>query len=817
MNKLNKGRHRFPLFRAFTGICFFACLLVNAAAIDIGPMVWTPRADWINVKSSAATTGGPNAGGDGLADDTAALQAVLTFVQNHLAGQTIYFPPGTYKITSTLKVHDINGITLLGCGSKSALSYAGPKGGAMFLPSATHHMVYFGLTWEGNNLASAAYEHASQATYETNIRHENESFRDITAPANYSFLDPKGNTVTSPQPPTAAILTGFPTTSGGGLTGETMVYNCSFKNCTIGIVQAWDVGNNFMWHVDGCQFEDCDYGIRFYRSGCNDVDNSHFEHSKICDVMGGHSMHVRHCTSHGSGYFYGSYVNCPLSADLLEDCWVDGWTNPVGAVQFWIPGPNVIFDCHFTHPPSNAQPPINLKPLTSLAPQLMMSGNRMGALTDAALVNKIASNVIIIPPGKRGSVLTSASKTFLRTKYPADSKHIIDVSKPPYSLTQATKDCAPALQAAIDAARKANNGAIVHIPPGIWFLSETLNVAGGNYTIEGAGFGTMLGFTGSATGTAVFAVQDPRKIMIRQMRIAVPTGKNVASIRETATGPCSAVYDEITSNGLSMGNPGASGDANHEPGILLDHLPRGAKVYFPHVDTPITAKASGPAQIFARYLCIGMINVSGVSPQTGFLGTQVLEGGQQQGSGHNIVVDDNCNLTVGDYYSEQSGNDVVVSRGAGAQPGHIAIQGFLSASGNNNGSGQPTTTIDIENYAGRLLYGSSEFGNYNSSVPVRITQKGANHVDLVLAALTYSRFSPTIKTESGANVVRALNVLDTPYPGVAMPDMPNPLTGSAKQTIARSLDDMRELEAMDLYVEDGIGEVAGARTSETVP
>jgi len=104
-------------------------------------------------------------------------------------------------------------------------------------------------------------------------------------------------------------------------------------------------------------------------------------------------------------------------------------------------------------------------------------------------------------------------------------------------------------------------------------------------------------------------------------------------------------------------------------------------------------------------------------------------------------------------------------------------------------------------------------------VPVQITQKGADHVDLVLAAQTYSRFNPTIKTESGANVVRALNIVDTPSPGVVLPEMPIPLTDSAKQTIARSLDDMRELEAMDLYVEDGIGEVEveGARTPETVP
>jgi hypothetical protein len=790
--------------RFFAPLVIFVGLLVAARALDIGPMTWTPRADWINVKSCAKITGGPNAVGDGAADDTAALQAVLTWVQAHNNAPTIYFPAGTYKITGTLKLRGVAGVSILGCGSRTVLSWAGPQGGAMFLPSATHHMYYMGLTWEGNNLASCAYEHASQDTYETVIHHENESFRNFTAPATYSFLDSKGNPVTTPVPPTAAILSGFPTTDGGGLTGETMVYNCAFHHCTMGIVQAWDVGNNFMWHVDGCQFEDCDYGINFFMSACNDVHNCHFERSKICDVMGGHSMHVRHCTSHGSGHFYDSAATCPLSQDLLEDCWVDGWTDVTGAVHFDIPGPNVIFDCHFSHPPKNAQPPINLKPLTNLPPQLLMSDNKLTSVAGGALVNTIASNIILIPPGRLGSALNSARRTFLNPRYPAESKRVIDVTRPPYSADATLKnDAGPAIQKAIDAARKAGGGTIVYLPDGQYRINAPLKLAGANYTLAGEGWGTMLCYFGAA-GTEAIAVQDPDRIVVRQMRIAIPPGQNVASVRETATWPGnSAIYDELTSNGLVANNPGASGDADHEPGIVLEKLPADSRVYLPHVDTPISAIASGPATIFSKFLQVGMINVSGVSPQTGFLGAQVLEGGQQQGTGHNIVVDDNCNLTIGDYYSEQSGNDLLMSRGNGTSPGHIAIQGFLSASGNNNGSGQSTTTIDVRNYQGRLLYGSSEFGNFNGSLPVVISQTGTNPIDLVLTALLFARFDPAVKTDAGGNVIQALNAVDTPYPGVSLPSVPNPLTDAAKRAIAQGLDDMRELEAQDLRFEFG--------------
>jgi hypothetical protein len=63
---------------------------------------------------------------------------------------------------------------------------------------------------------------------------------------------------------------------------------------------------------------------------------------------------------------------------------------------------------------------------------------------------------------------------------------------------------------------------------------------------------------------------------------------------------------------------------------------------------------------------------------------------------------------------------------------------------------------------------------------------------------------PTIKTESGANVIQTLNVNSANYPGESMPDVPNPLTSSNLLAIAQGLDHERQLEAVDLSVQDGI-------------
>ncbi|HRK29912.1 MAG TPA: glycosyl hydrolase family 28-related protein [Tepidisphaeraceae bacterium] len=71
---------------------------------------------WINVKDDYGATG------DGVTDDTAAIQAALDAVvtpifelgYNH---NVIYFPPGTYRITDTLVLTHGDGVRLVGVGN----------------------------------------------------------------------------------------------------------------------------------------------------------------------------------------------------------------------------------------------------------------------------------------------------------------------------------------------------------------------------------------------------------------------------------------------------------------------------------------------------------------------------------------------------------------------------------------------------------------------------------------------------------------------------------------------------------------------------
>ena len=72
---------------------------VRADTPDAAPMIpnlsWEKRSDWIDVKTDVT----PAAMGDGVADDTDALQAGFKGMKQ---GSVLYLPAGTYRISRTL-------------------------------------------------------------------------------------------------------------------------------------------------------------------------------------------------------------------------------------------------------------------------------------------------------------------------------------------------------------------------------------------------------------------------------------------------------------------------------------------------------------------------------------------------------------------------------------------------------------------------------------------------------------------------------------------------------------------------------------------
>jgi hypothetical protein len=800
------------VFAVMTSLAFAG----KAPAIDIGPMTWTPRADWINVKNPSAIpafAGYKGAVGDGVADDTAAIQAIFKYIEknNNGAYLTVYFPAGTYKITQTLTSYHTPNVSLIGCGSDTKISWAGQDGGAMFWPQGVDNMRYVGLTWLGNNHAAVAYEECSYQVYSGGLRHENESFHDFTAKATYVYQDAKGQQITTPTPPTAAILSGYP----AGLTGETQIFNCVFINCETGVYEAWQTGNFFCWFIEGCEFEKCGVGINLHWGGGNSVANCHFDHCTTADILGGGDTHIRHCTSVGGGYFFadpGSDQN-PLDANIIEDCWTDGWSNGAYAIKFDRSGPNTVFDCTFTNPPAQASGLI-ITGTCSMPSQLTLSNNYAPGFPAGAQMIQADPKARIdqVPQGLRFAALplTSANQTFLHTTVPPGSTHIFDISLPPYRAMwtkpanqNGIPDISAAVQAAVNDAQKTGDGATAYIPTGIYNLSTTIKMTGSNYTVEGNGFNTMICWWGPKNG-AMFAVDSPQNLRLQFLRLATIDSLSEV-VRETSKTPCSMIYDGIHTGGYSLGNPGAGANLVTPPGVVLSDLPAGSTVFMPHLDGTLTVDNCGPANILIKYFSNpGRLTVSGTAPKSGFLGTIFTEGGGQVPGAYNILVNDNQDLIFGDYYVEQCFNDLQMLRGKGTEPGRVTIGGFNTFSGSNNGGNQPSQyTVNVDNYAGRLFYGGGMVGNWNNQYPASFNQTGDNPIDMIFMGNSFSK-GVKYTVSSAANLISTLNIDMDPYPGVNIEDDPKTVTPSDYLSIAQAFDHFRQLEAVDLETEFGI-------------
>ena len=843
-----------------------------AVEMNIPAMTWTQRSDWINVKTDPAMK--THAAGDGVTDDTAALQEALNIATTHGSPRvTVYLPPGTYKISSTLYWNNTftaiqawngeYGLWLLGCGRNTTILWTGAAGKPMLLDQGASRSRYEGLVWNAgpaNSAAGIGIAHVSLSSYETRIRHENEAFigfigisgsATINPPYAYTrvsgvtsgavprgattlrlqtipaglvvgagitgpgiatqqgrftsttvmAIDSRLNTITLGTPTARAVPNGVALNFCSSLTGasetvpaagifggckletnataETMIWNCLFRNDTQGTDVAYEVYNNYMWIFKSCEFEHCGIGVNGPAAKTVVLD-THFQGSTVCDISSGLTTRMRRCTSSGSQLFYRNGASGVASMNVFEDCWIDGWTNTDGAIQL-NDRTDMAFDCTFTDPPAGAKGAICSRP--AVPQDLTLSNNHVSP--DAVPVRcppRARVNVIEIPPGAHSAALTSPRQTFIQQEPITDSRTILDVTKSPYNAARGT-DCTTAIQSAITQARKNNNGTIVYIPAGSYGTKATLNVSGGNYTIQGTGWASRIYWMGSAPAIVpIFTVDSPRHIKIEQLQagITATSGSSTQpAILETATRPGSVTYDEV-----------CSGAYTSSPGIVLNSLPAGSTVFMPLCDSALTVNDCGPAVIFSNYFCSNELYVGGATkPKTGFLATLVMEGGQSVSPADwNIRINDNQDFVAPEYYVESCFNDLLAENANGARwTGRITIQEFKQE------SQKPSTVIGIQNYAGTIFYGSQNFLNYFCA-PV-FSQTGTAKVDLDLfgesdAATPIFKLGPSCRLISANNVVPG-------HPGIYLPDtLPEGWGASA----AASLDHLREAGEYDLLL-----------------
>jgi hypothetical protein len=727
-----------------------------AAQPNIPALDWTKRSDWVSVKTDVK----PAAVGDGAADDTAAIQKALDGVGS---GSTVYLPAGTYRITDTLAIKGpahggvFTGVLLVGNGRDTRLVWDGKTGGVMLSENCLSHGRLVGMVFDARGRAAVGLYH-DRKRFGTEVDHQHLAVLNATDAG--IFVDP--------QAPYALA--------------ETVFANCLFDNCRRGVV--FPKFNDYDYTFDGCEFRRCETGILCVH-GNTYVRNCHFEASREADISihGEHGSSVRRCTSVGSKTFL-ACANA-VAPVTVQDCHVEGWTDPQGAIRLG-GEPAMVFDCVFSKPPGK-NPAIQLS-----GGRPIVSGN-VSAST-AAVFTRGSASLYEVPAGQRKANLTSAHQSFL-ADHAAIPTVVFDAQRDFGAKGNATADDTAALQKTIDAARAQGNGAIAYLPSGTYLISDTLQIGGADYHVGGSGFRTCLRWKGPAGGTMV-AVHDPQRVTVEHIAIGnhdAGAMNNGIDVLQTGSGkPSSITYDGVFVYGMYQKQP-------FRKGLWLRELGHDSVVVLRHLQGNLHLVDSARATVLVGVSYEGSIVVEGKDPRRdGFLGILTRLGTI---STHALYLKDNHSIVASDFYIEQGDNGYRLEGAANDPPGRVTIQSpkldFTPPP--KNESGRENVAFDIHGYHGQVFFGPIQFYPFARPIALfKVRHQGVQPLDFFLLSSCFYSAALEVRQESGLQMFLIGNTMvgAPPAPGAFRAD--DRLSPDTPARLSAALDDLRTLGALDL-------------------
>jgi hypothetical protein len=430
-----------------------------------------PFASWLNAKADFKCKG------DGVADDTAALQRALDALRPYDGKGILYIPAGTYLITGTLYVRrstdsESKDISILGEDpATTRLRWDGPTNGTMLNYGAWYAKMGR-LTFDGAGVARTGIAHGSGFS-------THNEFSDI-ALEHLAF----------------GIEAGTPDGQGNA---ETVVRRCTFTACAkAGVsLQNW---NSLDWFFWDCEFNDCGFGVaNVYGAGNFHVYRSLFRNSSQADVGIGNTgfFSIRNNISIGSKAFF---TAAPMGSCGLVTLQGNTILKPAGVpVQIHNRGPLLLLDNFVADYHGCAA---NLEPssgMVAVGNTLTVANAIQGPQKSMSFDNVIAPEMLTTQPFQsvRAPSVSSAPIIELSGELNADG-----------------------IRSAINrAAALSGRRPIVHLRAGVYLIDRTITIpAGSDVQIAGDGGRTQLRWAGGR-GQPVMHLEGPTRATLRDFAL----------------------------------------------------------------------------------------------------------------------------------------------------------------------------------------------------------------------------------------------------------------------------------------------------------
>lgn len=460
--------------------------VAGAAAVRSIPLLVNVSADPANAQSQPATPAvrtrdefvGPidswsnvktlyNATGNGIADDTNALQQALNKLGSDNHSKVLYLPAGTYRITQTLTITSHINVSVLGEDpSNTTIKWDGPQDGKMLYLNGVRYSRFGRLTLDGSGKALIAVDQSwdgKTPNFDTGNEYVDQVFKDV------GYGIQAGNL--------------------GHGAAESVVLRCQFlRNSKAGIItKNFNALDWFIWYST---FKDCTVGVTNDPGAGNfHVFESLFLNSTEADVQIKNAQYfsIRNNFSLNSkAFFVAKFVGQNGALTTIQgNTIIDSLDN--AAIRMENLGPVLLIDNAIRSRQGVTDPVVKY---STFAPvDLVSVGNKF-----------TASNTIEVNGRSIALDDQVVKRDVINANTPTMPGTLPNLKRKVFAVPVGAS--AVVIQQAIDAANKqGGQRPVVYLPSGNYPIERTLVIpSGSDVQLVGDGYGTSLSWVGTGAG-----------------------------------------------------------------------------------------------------------------------------------------------------------------------------------------------------------------------------------------------------------------------------------------------------------------------------